>query len=75
MRPLVAMARVTAHAVDRMGNHERQLMLGQTAPQLLRVLVELHKRAAERAKAAGKPVQDNPIEALRRAHLRRGNAS
>ena len=71
---LVGLARVLAHAVDRMGNAERAAMLGQTAPQLLRVLVELHKRAEVRAKAAGKPVPDNPIEKLRRAHAGRVGA-
>lgn len=64
---LVALARVLANAVDRMSNAERAAMLGQTTPQLLRVLVELEKRAAARRGPAARKT-DNPIQAMRRAH-------
>lgn len=71
---LVSMARVLAHAVDRMGNAERAAMLGQTFPGLLRVLQELNKRADARQKTAGKPADGNPVQEMRKAHARRVGA-
>ena len=52
---LVALARILAHSVDRMSDAERRAMLGQTAPQVLRVLNELETRAAKRRKPADGP--------------------
>jgi hypothetical protein len=64
---LVALVRILAHSVDRMSNQERAAMLGQTAPQVLRVLQELEKRAqARRGSDAGKA--PNPVQEMRRAH-------
>lgn len=72
---LVALARILAHAVDRMSNQERAAMLGQTAPQVLRVLVELDKRAQRRRGPAGqgRDQPENPVRAMRRAHAARAS--
>jgi hypothetical protein len=65
---LVALARLLAKTLDRMTNAERTAMLGQTAPQLLRVLVELDKRAARRHKPVRR--EPNQLDRLREAHAR-----
>jgi hypothetical protein len=62
---LVSLARVLGNAVDRMSNAERAAMMGQTAPVLLRVFVELEKRHQARKGPAARP--DNPVVAMRRA--------
>jgi hypothetical protein len=67
---LIALARVLAHAIDRMSPNERATMLGQTAPQLFRVLNELERRAqARRDPAAGQA--ENPVDQMRRANAAR----
>jgi len=53
--PLVALAMTLAGTLDRMSRAERRAMLGQTAPQLLRGLVELDRRAARRVKPVKRP--------------------
>jgi len=65
---LVALARILAHSIDRMSNAERRAMLGQTAPQVLRVLNELETRAASRRKPADGP--PSKLDELRRARSR-----
>lgn len=65
---LVALARILAHTVDRMTDDERASMLGQTAPQVLRVLVELDKRAQQRRGPARQDHPENPVRAMRKAH-------
>jgi hypothetical protein len=63
---LVALARAVAGSLDRMTRDQRVTMIGQTSPQLLRVLVELDKRVARRAK----PVSREPsaLDRLRTVH-------
>jgi hypothetical protein len=63
---LVALARVLAHSVDRMSNDERARMIGQTAPSVLKVLVELEARAEKRRMPAERP--PGKLEQLRAAH-------
>ena len=63
---LVALARVLAATLDRMTRAERAAMLGQTAPQLLRVLVELEARAARRRTPAPR-AQASQLDRLRAA--------
>ena len=65
---LIALARAIAGSLDRMTRDQRVVMIGQTSPQLLRVLVELDKRASRRAK----PVKRAPsqLDRLREAHAR-----
>lgn len=65
---LVALARIMARTVDRMTDAERAVMLGQTAPQVLRVLVELEQRARCRREPAGRPAAANPVRDMRRQH-------
>lgn len=62
---LVALARILAHSIDKMSDAERRAMLGQTAPQVLRVLNELETRAAKRRKPAEGP--PNRLQQLRAA--------
>ncbi|MGO8958704.1 MAG: hypothetical protein ACLQFR_15245 [Streptosporangiaceae bacterium] len=65
---LVALARILAHSIDRMSNDERRAMLGQTAPQVLRVLNEVEERAAKRRKPAeGPPSKLQQLRAARAA--------
>ena len=67
---LVALARVLSVTLDRMDDEQRALMLGQTSPQLLRVLVELDRRAQRREK----PAEQGPpsrLDQLRAAHASR----
>jgi len=64
---LVALARILARTVDRMSNAERAAMIGQTAPQVLRVLVELEKRAQQR-RGPERARTVNPVRDMRKAH-------
>jgi hypothetical protein len=64
---LVALARVIAHTVDRMTNIERATMMGQTAPQVLKILNELEVRAAKRRRPPAK--QPSQLDKLRAAHV------
>ena len=57
---LVSMARVLAHAVDRMGNAERAAMLGQTASRPAPGLAGVAQAGGCTAKAAGKPADGQP---------------
>lgn len=67
---LVSLARVLANAIDRMSNAERAALMGQTSPQLFRVLEALEKRhQARKGPAAGQA--ENPVQQLRRAHAAR----
>lgn len=64
---VVALARLLASTIDGMEGAQLALMLGQTAPQLLKLLVELESRARarrppDRASRAGK------VAAVRAAH-------
>ena len=75
---VVALARILAKTVDRMTDAERAAMIGQTAPQLLRVLVELEQRALERRKVMPKR-QPSRLDEMRAARAaadagRRGRA-
>ena len=62
---VVALARVLARAVDRMPDGQRAVMLGQTAPQLLKVLNELEERARRRRTI--QPGAPNRLQQLRAA--------
>lgn len=69
---VVALAYILAKTVDRMSDAERGAMLGQTAPQVLRVLKELDDRA--RRRAAASPPQGaagNPVRDMRKAYAKR----
>lgn len=69
---LVALARILARALDRMSDAERRAMLGQTSPQLLRVLVELDRRAQRRGSRPAEP--ESGLERLRASHASRRRA-
>lgn len=64
---VVALARTTAATLDSMQPGQRGMMLGQTAPLLLKLLQELEQRAAKRRSGArgGRP---NGVSQLRAAH-------
>jgi hypothetical protein len=64
---VVALARTVAETIDAMEAGQRGMMLGQTAPLLLRLLQELEGRAAKRRSGArgGRP---NQVAKLRAAH-------
>jgi len=64
---VVALARKMASAIDGMKGDQLALMIGQTAPQFLKVLQELEGRAAVRRKArqAAKP---SGVSKLRASH-------
>lgn len=64
---VVALARKMATAIDDMKGEQLSLMIGQTAPQLLKVLQELDVRAAKRA-AKSRQGRPNRVAALRNAH-------
>jgi hypothetical protein len=63
---LVRLAEVLAETVDGMGAEVRERMLGQTAAQLSRVLVELGRRAPARGS-----VSPSPLDELRRRRAER----
>lgn len=50
---VVALARTVASTIDAMPRGQKGMMLGQTAPLLLKVLQELEDRAAKRRARAG----------------------
>lgn len=64
---VVALARKMAAAIDGMEGEQLGLMIGQTAPQLLKVLQELDARAAKRA-ARSRQGRPNRVAQLRAAH-------
>lgn len=64
---VVALARKMAAVLDGMEGERLALMIGQTAPQLLKVLQELEARAAKR-RAAQRPPRPNPVAKIRSAH-------
>jgi hypothetical protein len=66
---LVALARALAGSLDRMSQDERRAMLGQTVPQLLKVLVEIERRATVRRPA--EPPRVSQLDLLRAARRRR----
>lgn len=68
---VVALARILAKTVDRMSDSERAAMIGQTAPQVLRVLKELDDRSRRRAAAAPQQGTSNPVREMRRAYAAR----
>lgn len=64
---VVALARTVAETIDAMEGGQRGMMLGQTAPLLLKLLQELEGRAVKRRSGArgGRP---NQVAKLRAAH-------
>jgi hypothetical protein len=70
---LVALARVLAGTIDRMSNAERAAMIGQTAPQMIKVLDMLEDRARRRREPAA-PKAVNPVRDMRAAHAARFGA-
>ena len=64
---VVALARKMAAAIDGMGSEQLAAMIGQTAPQLLRVLQELEVRSAKR-QAASRSARPSRVSQLRAAH-------
>ena len=64
---VVALARKMAGAIDGMKGDQLAAMIGQTAPQLLKVLQELEVRAARR-RAASRSQRPNGVARLRAAH-------
>ena len=64
---VVALARKMASAIDGMAGDQLGLMIGQTAPQLLKVLQELEARSVRR-KAASRSGRPNGVAKLRAAH-------
>jgi len=64
---VTALARKMASAIDDMHGEKLALMIGQTAPQLLKVLQELEQRAAKR-RAARRSALPTPVDAIRAAH-------
>lgn len=64
---VVALARKMASVIDAMEGERLALMIGQTAPQLLKVLQELDARAAKR-RAAQRSSRPNRVAQIRSAH-------
>jgi len=64
---VVALARKMASAIDDMQGDQLSLMIGQTAPQLLKVLQELEARSAKR-RAAQRSARPNGVAKIRAAH-------
>lgn len=64
---VTALARKMATAIDGMEGDQLALMIGQTAPQLLKVLQELEARAAKR-RAAQRSQRPTRVSAIRAAH-------
>lgn len=64
---VVALARKMAVTIDGMEGERLALMIGQTAPQLLKVLQELELRAAKRRSAA-RSQRPGRVAAIRAAH-------
>lgn len=64
---VMALARKMASAIDDMSGEKLALMIGQTAPQLLKVLQELEVRSDKR-RAAARSGRPNKMAGLRAAH-------
>src|SRR5262245_60710746 len=64
---VVALARKMADAIDGMHGEKLALMIGQTAPQLLKVLQELEARAAKR-RATQRSGRPGKVANIRAAH-------
>lgn len=64
---VVALARKMAVTIDGMEGERLALMIGQTAPQLLKVLQELEARAAKR-RAAQRSARPSKVAGIRAAH-------
>lgn len=64
---VMALARKMASAIDGMEGQQLALMIGQTAPQLLKVLQELETRSDKR-KSAARSGRPNRVAGLRAAH-------
>lgn len=64
---VVALARKMAATIDGMEGERLALMIGQTAPQLLKVLQELELRAAKR-RAGQRSARPNRVSVIRAAH-------
>lgn len=64
---VVALARKMAVAIDGMEGEQLGLMIGQTAPQLLKVLQELEQRSAKR-RAASRSQRPSRVANIRAAH-------
>ena len=64
---VVALARKMAAAIDHMSDAQAAAMIGQTAPQFLKVLQELDARHEKRKARAGSGRQ-NRVAGLRAAH-------
>lgn len=64
---VVALARKMAVTIDDMSDAQLPLMIGQTAPQLLKLLQELEQRAAKRSarRGSGRP---SAVAGIRSAH-------
>ena len=67
---LVALAHILAKTVDRMSDNERAAMIGQTAPTVLKVLVELERRAEVRRSRETADRPPSKLDALRESHNR-----
>lgn len=72
---VVALAMILAKTIDRMGDAERAAMIGQTAPQVLRVLKELDDRAQRRGASSPGQGATNPVREMRRAYSARRKSS
>ena len=66
---VMALARKMASAIDGMQGEQLALMIGQTAPQLLKVLAELEARAQKR-QASARAARPSQVSQLRAAHAR-----
>jgi hypothetical protein len=64
---VVALARTVAATIDGMQAGQRGMMLGQTAPLLLKVLQELEDRSRKR-RAGSRRGRANPVADMRTAH-------
>ncbi len=64
---LVRLAEVVAATIDELEGGQRGMMLGQTAPMLLKVLVELEARAVKRRAAEHPAGRVNKVAQIRGA--------
>ena len=64
---VTALARIMAQSIDDMGSEQKALMIGQTAPQLLKILQELEARAAKR-RASQRSARPSRVAQIRAAH-------
>ncbi len=65
---VVALARTVAVTIDEMDDDQRGMMLGQTAPLLLKLLQELEDRSRRRRSSSGGR-KANPVQVMRSAHV------